>query len=62
MTARFLGRGGIRAEEAVLRRKFRFEDIVYWAYHWCAGGILKATGYRILEHHESWREAGDTGF
>lgn len=29
MTARFLGHGGIRAEEAVLRRKFRFEDIVF---------------------------------
>ena len=28
MTARFLGCGGIGAEEAVLRGKFRFEDIV----------------------------------
>ena len=47
--------------------KFRIEDILLCllccgAYHWCIGGILKATGYRVLEHHESWGEAGDTGF
>lgn len=57
MTARFLewAEGSEQRKHSSEEGSSGFEDIVYWAYHWCVGGILKETGYRILEHHESWR-------
>lgn len=53
---------GIRAEEAVLGGSSGLKTLFTGHIIGALESILKATGYRILEHHESWREAGDTGF